>query len=737
MKMNGGNLTMFTYWNRIVLSFVIVICLTPYVLSDVIEEDSDSLIDSSFMELSLEELMNVSISSSASLTETSARHRPSAMTTITQKQIEESGARSLDELLEIYVPNLQIAMHLWEPQHLGLRGSISDRDDKYLLLVNGRVMNERLHYGALSERFLPLLQDIQKVEVIRGPGSVLYGPGALFMVVNIITDNADTFQGFDVTTQFGVIDEFSGIQAKFGKQFEDGSGLYIYTGIAEQQGTNPEYAEFTTGRGWTINGLGLNVTGDTPMVDNPGLSHHNGAYLGLDKIKIHGQYQKNDFTFWTRYTRGGTNYYPFVATMDSTENSPVRDQGSGSQQLTFWLSDKFRFSEQLDLDASVSYDIMDAMRTNGDKFYASRQDELHLKGIFNWRASETLSMAMGGEYSHDRFGRKSVQLYHVVPQADPWGSGVTMPQWYTDTTSILGEIQWQFAEKWRAFLGGRVDWHSYVKGKMVSPRLALIHDLTEKDTIKAIVSESVRASMAESMKKYYDEEGKKSDYEDMTNYELQWQRQQSSDLWLNLSAFYNERHVVAWDQGNSLVTSLGDMSIYGAEIEILYQTERTSIGLSHGYSQLANFKLDNASTDQFFTTEPYGYGGDLTAWHDHITKLNISHDVSDKLNVNGSAVVYWGNQGRKDYLDYTKDKQSWDYAAGISNQKIGTPSYFLNLGMTYQFREHLKLSAHAYHVLGLIEKKYNHRDYAFSGIQRSSSMVTAPSLMFSLTYQFK
>jgi len=454
----------------------------------------------------------------------------------------------------------------------------------------------------------------------------------------------------------------------------------------------------------------------------------------LERWKIHGQYQKNDLTFWTRYTRGGTNYYPFVACLDSSENNPVRHQGSGYQQLTFWLSNIFRFSEQFDFEGSASFDIMDYERTQGGDIYASRQDEIHLKGIFNWRPQETLSMAFGGEYSHDRFGRKSVYRWELYPKAAPWGADAIMPEWYTDITSILGELQWHFAEKWTAFLCGRIDWHTFIKKEMFSPRIALIHDLTEKDTLKFIVSECVRASTAEDMKKAFDQ-GSKSDYEDMRNYELHWQRQQHRNLWFDFSAFYNERQVVAWDQGNSIVTSLGDMSIYGAEMEILYKNDKTSMGLSHGYSQLCNFKLDDPSTDQFFTTEPYGYGNDLAAWHDHITKFNASYNPTEKLNINGSFVIYWGSPGRKDYLSYTRDYQSWDYIAGVSDQKIGDPAYFLNLGLGYTFNKHLKVAVNAHHILGLLDKSFNQRDYAFSGIQRSSTMVVPPSVSFTLIYR--
>lgn len=399
------------------------------------------------------------------------------------------------------------------------------------------------------------------------------------------------------------------------------------------------------------------------------------------------------------------------------------------------MNKKVRFSEEFDFDGTASYGIMDYERQQGATLYASRQDELDLKGIFNWSPQETLSIAFGGEYSHNRFGKKSVYRWELPPKAAPWGADSTMPEWYTDTTSILGEVQWQFAEKWSAFLGGRIDWHTFIKNEMISPRIALIHELTEKDTLKAIVSNSVRASTAEDMKMAFDD-GNESDYEDMLNYELQWQRQQTNNLWFGCSVFYNERHVVAWDQGNSLVTPLGDMSIYGTEAEILYKTNKTSMGLSHGYSQLSNFVLDNPSTDQFFTTEPYGYGNDLAAWHDHITKFNARHDVTKQLSINGSVVVYWGSQGRKDYLAATRDRQSWDYIEGVSNLKIGDPAYFLNLGLGYTFNKHVKMAAHAYHVLGWFDKSYNHRDYAFSGIQRSSTMTTPPSVSFSLTYKF-
>ena len=100
-------------------------------------------------ELSLEELMNEEITSAATPTETSARITPAA---ITAEQIQASGARSLFELLDIYVPNLQCMRQHWGPDHLGLQyqpnPNLTLRLDGYNLPgVFDRDLNKRNYLG--------------------------------------------------------------------------------------------------------------------------------------------------------------------------------------------------------------------------------------------------------------------------------------------------------------------------------------------------------------------------------------------------------------------------------------------------------------------------------------------------------------------------------------------------------------------------------------------------------------
>ena len=123
------------------LIIIALLILCPQTLA----EDATSEEDAELFEMSIEQLMEVEVDTIATLTEANPRLVPAAVTTITDEQIRASGARSLFELLDIYVPNLQWWRNHWEPDNMGLRGILSDRDDKYLLLVNGRVMNERTH----------------------------------------------------------------------------------------------------------------------------------------------------------------------------------------------------------------------------------------------------------------------------------------------------------------------------------------------------------------------------------------------------------------------------------------------------------------------------------------------------------------------------------------------------------------------------------------------------------------
>jgi hypothetical protein len=119
---------------------------------------------------------------------------PMSFTTITQRDISESGARNLTELLEIYVPGFQYMFNPYYGTLWGMRGISNDRNTKFIVLVNNHKLNMQSRDGFKSELVLGMLGDIERIEVLRGPASLVYGSGAIAGIVNIITrgDEVDT-----------------------------------------------------------------------------------------------------------------------------------------------------------------------------------------------------------------------------------------------------------------------------------------------------------------------------------------------------------------------------------------------------------------------------------------------------------------------------------------------------------------------------------------------------------------
>ena len=137
-----------------------------------------------FDELYLGELLNTVFT--AAKHEQDIAEAPSAITVITREDIETSGARTLPEALRM-VPNMDVYMikPLW--YSVGLRGKTSEASDSLLLLVDGRDVTWELLGAPIWTVQHFSMDEIERIEVIRGPGSSLYGPNAYVGVVNVIT----------------------------------------------------------------------------------------------------------------------------------------------------------------------------------------------------------------------------------------------------------------------------------------------------------------------------------------------------------------------------------------------------------------------------------------------------------------------------------------------------------------------------------------------------------------------
>ncbi len=154
-----------------------------------------------FTSMSLEDLMDLKVFTSASLVPTQASKAPSTAYSFTNKYFARMGVRRLEDLLQ-FVPGMQLNQYRKRHKTIWTRGLLSRYNDKLVLMVDG-VLVKHLYYGhfALGDNFP--LEQVEKVEIIQGPASSLYGANAFGGIISITTrDFADQPEGA-VTVEMG------------------------------------------------------------------------------------------------------------------------------------------------------------------------------------------------------------------------------------------------------------------------------------------------------------------------------------------------------------------------------------------------------------------------------------------------------------------------------------------------------------------------------------------------------
>ena len=143
--------------------------------------------------LSLEELATIEVVS-ASKSPIKLKRVPMAMFVITNDDIRRSGATTIPEVLRL-APGVEVARIEGSKWSVGIRGFGSRLSRSVLVLIDGRTVYTTFFAGTYWEVQDTLLDDIDRIEVIRGPGGTIWGPNAVNGVINIITKSAKETQG--------------------------------------------------------------------------------------------------------------------------------------------------------------------------------------------------------------------------------------------------------------------------------------------------------------------------------------------------------------------------------------------------------------------------------------------------------------------------------------------------------------------------------------------------------------
>lgn len=162
---------------------------------------------------------------------------PSVTSVITAAEIKAMGARNVYEALET-VPGLHVGISANELQKavFPMRGILTLQDPQILILVNGHGIKGLTTSSNESGLYLPA-EAVKRIEVIRGPGSAIYGADAFAGVINIITKRAEDQPDVELGLRGGSFNTWDS-WAQFGKQFHNGWGVFAHIGYSRSDGDN-------------------------------------------------------------------------------------------------------------------------------------------------------------------------------------------------------------------------------------------------------------------------------------------------------------------------------------------------------------------------------------------------------------------------------------------------------------------------------------------------------------------
>lgn len=476
--------------------------------------------DEDLFDMSLEELMDVRIDTvyGASKHVETLAEAPASVTIITAEEIRRYGYRTLAEALQsapgFYI-NYDRSYH-----YVGTRGfrRPGDYDTRILLLIDGHRVNENVGDApAFGTQFLLDMDLIERIEVIRGPGSSLYGGNALLGVVNVITRRGGSIKGLEVSGQTGSFDTYKG-RITYGGLLKSNFELLLSAGTYHSDGPELYYREFDTPD--TQKGL---VDNDDDQFDN-----------------LVAQASWGDFSLLLAHT-GREKGIPTGAwdTVFGDPRTRVWDDAT-LVGLTYARA----LSERYAVSARVAYNHTDY---DGRYAYDYAEDGNEPDIVVNhdfWKGHwwEGEVQVTGNPIVGHTFTVGTEARYNVSQDQANWDEEVYLDDSrHGHNWGIYIQDEFKLLEK-LTFIGGvRYDDYSTFGGS-TNPRLALIYDLFEDTIIKFLYGEAFRAPNAYEL--YYDDGGYAQkpamnlDPETITTYEVILERQLNRSLRASASGFH-------------------------------------------------------------------------------------------------------------------------------------------------------------------------------------------------------
>ena len=537
---------------------------------------------------------------------------PAVASIVSAKAIREMGARDIDEVLET-IPGLHVSFAAggYNPIYQ-IRGISSNENPRVLMLING-IPITNIFAGNRSQAWggMPV-ENISRIEVIRGPGSALYGADAFAGTINIITKNHTEIDGIEMGASAGSFDEYrgwfqyggtiSGWSTAFSTQILDTHGQHEkveadFQSILDSNPlllTNASLAPSSINLGrqsldtridiskdeWQIRlgyqgrrdgGTGAGLFGALDSTGEADADRYNADITYLNKDSIQNWELKAQYSFFNTVTKSDLVLLP-----PGTNTGPgVFPNGVIAEP------DVYERHNRLDLSA----------------FYTGINDhDIRIGAGFHHQAQYKIEEKKNFITALTPFGAVLVPLGSVVDVTN------TTPFNQEETRKIYyGFVQdaWDFAPDWTLTAGLRYDDYSDF-GSTVNPRLALVWQTSFRLTSKLLYGRSFRApSFAEqfNINNPVAVGNPDLDPEIIDTYEIAFDYAASEDLRIGFNAFYYEmKDIIRFNP--TTANNTGEQTGHGIELEVKWKaTKHLSINGNYAYQSSEDEATNSDAAD--------------------------------------------------------------------------------------------------------------------------------------------
>lgn len=616
----------------------------------------------------------------ASVFPSSVRESPGIVSVIQKEEIIKSGARDLIDVLRL-VPGMEFGLDINGIVDIGIRGNWA-HEGKILLLWDGMPMNELLYGNLAFGNHYPVNQ-IQKIEIIRGPGSAIYGGCAELGVISITTMNASDVNGTSTSLSHGQMTDGGrreSLNFSFGKTINDLSAVaHVYSsqGIRSDQDYTSYYGStynFKNNSDLKPTMLNLNLT-----YKELSLRYISDEYHTTERDWYSGIMDKpystdfNTYIFDIKYNYKINDDLTITPEFNVKKGSSWKQSGEGRSSI--WVE-----------NSDIPYD------GTFDTYYKRYTGEINTSYVFN----DKFNIILGALMYQDE-----LEYFNRIEGRNYACSGYTLNYknmaLYSQgiINSFIGNLT----------IGGRFENHEQYGSSFV-PRFAFTNKF-EKFHFKALYAHAFKAPNLDIISFNPDIKPEKSKN---IEFETGYQINQNMILTANIFDLTIQDNMIYYTYGEEATyINVGKTGTQGIEFEYKYLDNQTKINCSYSFYKANKNEVDKFSVpgkDDIFLAFP-------------ANKLTLSGQYQlNKFSINSSITYY---------------SESYGYERIDEEVKKIDPYFLSNIFFIYSPTKELQLGFGVYDLLNSKPSFIQAYDAGFD----KHSPIPGPSreYIFKITYE--